>query len=135
MWLPWPKATVLIVSGPADDPDRMHLFVILTKGLGESDEVLLVSMQSLYSNRTHDTSCVLVAGDHPFVRRPTFMRYDQCRKIPQSKLLEAVKKGTMEARDPISDEIYDRICNGLRASLHTPPWAKEWLNWHDNLAD
>jgi len=134
IWFAWPRATLLIASGPDHDPGRKHLFVLLTSGLGEQEEVLLVNLQSIDPEVAHDGACTLQVGDHPFVRHPSFMRYDQCRKVAAEKLTAAVADGRMVARDPMSPEVYDRICAGLHDSAHTPTWAKTMLLWHQNLA-
>ena len=95
----------------------------------------MVCIQSVLPGHVFDDSCVLAAGEHEFVRHESFVRYDRCRKEERAKLLRAVRDGVMVARAPVSDEVYSRICEGLKVSLHTPPWARDWLNWHENLAD
>lgn len=133
MWLPWPKATLLVTSGPAHDPERKHLFILLTHGLGEEDEVLMVSLQSIVDQLQQDDSCVVEPGEHLFVRHGSFVRYDKCRKVAANKLVQAVGNGTMIPHDQVSDALFERICSGLKLSTHTPPWAKTLLMWHENL--
>ena len=135
MFLPFPKATVLVASGPDHDPDRKHLFVLLTHGLGEQEEVLLVSLSSIVNGVPHDPSCVLQPGDHPFVKRPTSIRYDKPRYLPRKSLLAAVKQGVFVPHDPVSDQLYDRICAGLLASAFAAPKDKSFLRWHQDLAE
>ena len=95
----------------------------------------MVCVQSIVAGQMHDDSCVLQPGDHRFIQHPSFIRYDRCRKEPIAKLQKAVNDGVISPHDPMPPEIYDRICEGLRTSIHAPPWARTWLTWHDNLAD
>lgn len=133
MFLPWPKATVLVASGPADDPERKHLFVVLTHGLGEREEVLLVSLSSWNDAIPCDASCIVQPGEHPFVKRRSFARYDLPRRVPKASLLLAVEQGVFVPREPVSDVLYQRICKGLLASPLAAPATKSFLLWHQNL--
>ena len=126
---------MLVASGPSHDPDRKHLFVLLTHGLGEQEEVLLVSLCSIVAGVPHDASCVLQAGDHPFVKHPTSIRYDKPRYLPREKLLAGVKAGVFAPHDPVSEDVYDRICAGLLASPFATPKDQAFLRWHQHLAE
>ena len=72
MFLPYPGATLLIPSGPEHDPDRMHLFVVLTNPFDDRGDgvqrVLLVSLSTVHDHKNHDPACVLEAGEHRFVK-------------------------------------------------------------------
>ena len=67
VFVPYRRATLLIPSGPAHDPDRKHLFIVLT----DPTEVLeytgkhslLVGVVTLQTDLHHDATCVLYAGD------------------------------------------------------------------------
>lgn len=133
MFLPWPKATVLVVSGPNHDPNRKHLFVLLTHGLGEDERILMVSVSTFDSALPCDTSCVIEAGEHPFVRHRSWIRYDRPKYLPAAKILRAVESGVFIPRDPVSDALYERICDGLMRSPFAAPGDRAFLAWHRNL--
>jgi hypothetical protein len=124
-FLPYRKATFLIPSGPPHDPDRKHLFVILTDPQEDSD-VLLVSLSSLRPALPHDPTCILVAGDHPFVRHDSFVFYRLARIVPVAALRRRVRDGTFIPREPMREEVFSRICQGLLASPHTTPKIKRF---------
>lgn len=133
MFLPWPKATVLVASGPANDPDRKHLFVLLTHGLGEEEEVLMLSLSTLNPSIRCDDSCVIEPGEHPFVSRRSYVRYDKPRLVRKAAILRAVETGVFFPHQSVSDALYARICEGLLRSPFAAPATKAFLLWHQNL--
>lgn len=133
MPFPYPKATVLMASGPTHDPDRKHLFIVLTEPLGDPPEVLLVSLSSVSTSYQHDCSCELHPGDHSFITHPSFIRFDLARIEPAQKLIDGVDQQVFSVREPISEEVYQRICTGLRQSAGSSLRVKNFLQWHVNL--
>ncbi len=117
MFLPFRRATFLIPSGPDEDLSRKHLFVVLTDPLTRAgkkiSEVLLVSFSSLRIH--HDPSCILKPGDHPFFRHESFADYSRAR------IEEAAKLSHFQQREPVAEEVFKRICQGLESSPHTAP--------------
>lgn len=49
LFLPLRRATLLVPSGPDNDPDRKHLFVLLTDPVDDATGVKSVLMVSLFS--------------------------------------------------------------------------------------
>lgn len=133
MFIPLPRATVLVASGPVDDPEKKHLFVLLTRGLGEDEKVLMVSICSVHPHVHHDDACVLAPGDHPFIKHESYARYDLPRFVERGKLADAVAERRIAAMSPVSVEVYDRICAGLLKSLYAAPETKSFLLWHQSL--
>lgn len=72
-------ATVLVPSGPARDPQRMHLCVLLTDSHGPGQQILMVPINSVKPARPHDSTCLLAAGDNPFIKHESYVAYDRCR--------------------------------------------------------
>lgn len=130
---PYPRATVLIASGPAHDPDRKHLFIVLTEPLGEPPEVLLVSLSSVTDGSPCDASCLIEVGEHQFVLHQSFVAYRFARIVRAEVLRSGVDSGKFVAREPVSEALYRRICDGLRASPHVAPKFRSHLQWHENL--
>ena len=68
-FLPLRRATLLIPSGPRTDPNRKHLFILLTDPTVDAagrSFVLMVSLSTVRAGVPHDPTCILYAGDHPF---------------------------------------------------------------------
>lgn len=79
LFIPVERATLLICSGPPNDPNRKHLFIILTNpicinGCTEKS-VLLVSICSVSNDRYYDKTCLLSIGDHEFIKHESYINY------------------------------------------------------------
>lgn len=124
LFLPLKRATLLVPSGPHNDPDRKHLFILLTDpaddGSGQK-VVLMVSLSSVKSGVPHDPTCILYPGDHPFVKRESFVLYARARLEEADKLLRGVKDGKLVAHDPMDSGMFARICKGIDESRFTSP--------------
>ena len=110
------KGTLIIPSGGKD-----HLFVILTAKCDEGQH-LLVNFSSIYEGAFHDDSCVVNEGEHPFINRSSYIVYRQARIDKATHLIKCFKP-----REPVSDELFKRICAGLLLSRHTPKRIKQYF--------
>lgn len=130
MFLPNRKATLLVPSGPLHDPDRKHLFIVISGPVNDEQLVLLVSISSVKPNLWNDQSCLLFPGDHPFIKRDSFVDYSSSRIEPAEKLAKAVDQGIFVPREPVSQDLFDRICAGVLASRRTPKDIKRFFLIH-----
>jgi hypothetical protein len=124
LFVPLRRATLLIPSGPQADPHRKHLFILLTDPYADEAGkpfVLMVSLSSVRSGVPHDPSCILYAGDHPFVKHESYVVYQKTRLEEAEKVLRGVKNGQLIPQDPIAGTVFARICHGLKHSRLTPP--------------
>jgi len=113
-------ATPLIPPGNAGD----HLFVALNdpcrfEGYGPNPCVLLVNLSSVREGVPYDATCVLNAGDHEFIRHPSFVFYRNARIEPESHVVRLVQQGVFKPHVAVSVEVLQRIKVGLFASPHT----------------
>ncbi len=113
-------ATLLMPSGNEGD----HLYVVLNdprafEGRGQQFWVVLVNLSSVREGVAHDATCVLDAGDHVFVKRPSFVFYRNARVEPQNHVLRLVEQGVFNPHVPVSAELLQRIKTGLFDSPHT----------------
>ena len=73
LFVPYRRATLLVPSGPAHDPDQKHLFILLTDPAQVLDYTekhsLLVGVTTIRSGIPHDSACELHSGDHAFIKR------------------------------------------------------------------
>jgi hypothetical protein len=115
------RATLLIPSGPADDPNRKHLFICLTDPIGDTRDTLLVSVSSVRPGEPHDPTCRLFPGDHPFIRRESYVNYRFCRIEPAPKLEKGVQQGFFVPHDALESAQFARVCKGLTESRFVTP--------------
>ena len=123
LFLPLKRATLLIPSGPQGDQNRKHLFILLTDP--QDDEagkkcVLMVSLSTVRQGVPHDPTCILYAGDHPFVKHDSYVVYQKARLEEADKVLRGVKSGQLVAHDPMDGAVFARMCKGLEESRLTP---------------
>ena len=123
LFLPLKRATLLIPSGPQGDQNRKHLFILLTDP--QDDEagkkcVLMVSLSTVRQGVPHDPTCILYAGDHPFVKHDSYVVYQKARLEEADKVLRGVKSGQLVPHDPMDGAVFARVCKGLEESRLTP---------------
>jgi len=104
------KSTFLIPSGPLENPDKKHLHIILTDS-DENGDVLAVSV-STYKNKYCDGTCILNAGDHPFIKHKSWVVYRNIGTFPVSDIQEGVHNGTMIRCEDLADEVFQRVIKG-----------------------
>jgi len=124
LFVPYRRVTLLIPSGPAHDPNRNHLFILLTDPVPNSageKEVLLVSIATVRAGLFHDPACILYPGDHPFIAHESYVHYGNARIEDAQKLVNGVRKGILAAKGLLDGAIFARVCHGLTTSRHTVP--------------
>ncbi len=124
LFIPLKRATLLIPSGPQNNQNRKHLFILLTDPHDDETSakpVLLVSLSTIRAGVPHDATCILYAGDHSFVKHDSFVVYQLARLEESDKLLRGVKSGQLVPQAPMDGAVFARICKGLGESRLTPP--------------
>jgi hypothetical protein len=129
------RATLLYPSGPAHDPNRLHLYVLLTDPIADplnSCKVcsLLVGISSIYPDAYHDPTCILRLGDHPFLVRDSFVFYADAMVKETDKIVRGVEQGAFIARSLMESSIVNIISNGILLSNHTSPKVKRFYNFY-----
>jgi hypothetical protein len=123
LFLPYPRGTLLIPSGPSHNPSQRHLFVILTNPSAQPDEeklVALAGITSIRANVYYDPACLLFPGDHPFIVQDSYVLYSHARLEDAEALLRGVRDGRLIPHRPIDEPVFARICSGLMTSRHVP---------------
>ena len=124
LFLPLKRATLLIPSGPLNDQERKHLFILLTDPQDDGTGikyVLMVSASTIKPYIRHDATCILYKGDHPFIRQKSYIVYQKARIEQAEKVMHGVKKGLFIPQEAIDSTIFARICKGLEESRLTAP--------------
>ena len=109
--------------------EESHLFVVITTPDCEGN-VLVVNMTTLKVT-TEDRSCVLNAGDHPFVTHPTAINYGEYhdpRILPAEEIRRRILKGEFIKQEPLSGDTLSRVLQGAAVSRHMRNKYKELLN-------
>jgi hypothetical protein len=125
LFVPFKRATLLIPSGPANNPDRKHLFVLLTDPIEAPNfngkQVLLANIASVPNRLPYDSTCILQPGEHRFIKHESYVYYAKARIEAANALLRGVKSGQLIAHEIMGQAIVQRICDGLQQSPHTTP--------------
>lgn len=79
----------------------------------------MVSLSTVRHGVPYDPSCILYAGDHPFVKRDSYVVYQKARLEEADKVLRGVKNGQLVPQDPMDSAVFARICKGLEDSRLT----------------
>ena len=110
-------------TGPAHDADRAHLFITLTAP-DANDEVLLVPVCSEHSKC--DTTCRLGAGDHGFIRHPSYVAYHKLGVYLAARIEAGVATGAVEFRGMIDERVFAFVCAGVDISRQSAPRMKQF---------
>jgi hypothetical protein len=116
---PKKMATLRIPSGPPGDPERLHLWIILTDPCPLQAN-LIVSVSSIQEGRFHDPTCLLTPGEHKRVTKPSWVEFRRCKAIHSYALTRGVAAWLYHADEPVTEVLFGRICKGLLESEHTP---------------
>lgn len=112
--------TFLIPSG-----NKNHLFVVLTEACPEGN-VLLVSFSTIREERFYDSTCIVTPGEHPFIKKPSFIEYRKARIEKASHVVKCREATYWFPHEPVSNELFTRICMGILDSPHTPKRIKDY---------
>jgi hypothetical protein len=74
---------------------------------------------SIKRDRACDRTCVLNAGDHPFIDRSSYVLYRLAQHSPSGHIGKMVDKQYYSQKDDFTDAIYNRIRDGLYDSDET----------------
>ena len=101
-----------------------HLWVVVSDPATDPAHVVIINMRT---DRGIDRSCILNAGDHPFVTHPTCMRYDMARIVSNPELEKHAASATITLHAPASKEVLDRIRQGAAMTAYIPFGCRQIL--------
>mgnify|MGYP001025023401 CR=1 FL=1 len=119
--------TLFLPTGPAHDPGRKHLFIVLTmpRSIDAAESATLcvpmVSLSSIPKDRPYDATCVLHVGDHPFIKHDSYVAYSLAIYPPLSTLQDKIRRGECEIAQPLTPSILKRVYEGVFISRHVKP--------------
>lgn len=112
------KLTLLLPTFKGDSDDIKHLFFILTNPCVDvesqkQDMLLLVNCTSVEGKARIDETCLLKQGDHPFIKKDSFILYSEARIEPLLFIENGIKIGRFTKKEIVDDELYIKILKGL----------------------
>lgn len=110
---------------PLPENGKRHLRVIITNS-NEQNEFLSVPIDTLRS-RAQDTSCVIEAGEHSFIKNRSFVNYRYARVLSFAQVFNGFQKGLLIRKEDISEELLERIQDGARTTKHLANELKSWF--------
>lgn len=129
IFIPLKQGSLLIPSGPIDSPETKHLFVICTEPSPEK-EFLLVGI-STWRGLQCDAICILEPEvGIEFIQQRSYVVYRRARVEKADTLIQGVKSGLLVAKPSIPKETFERICDGIMDSPHTPLRYRRFFNDH-----
>jgi len=111
---------------PKNSKATEHLWVIVTEVDAVSNTAVCVNVTTRQSHS--DTTCILVPGDHPFVRHESVINFSDAREMPINLVEQALQTRTKQfvcqPHDPCDAALLVRIQQGLLNSKQTPKGIK-----------
>lgn len=110
---PWKRNTILSVAGKTN-----HLHIICTepffnKETGEMS-VLAVNISSVREGSPYDDTCILHAGDHPFVKHDSYVRYRDAVAMRVSRIRFAIETQEISVLDRLDDDIFPKLLGDFK---------------------
>jgi hypothetical protein len=121
-----PGNTFLIPSGPGK-----HLFfVVLGPAVlpeyGKTPHYVLAGATTLREGSQYDPACIIEAGEHPFIRRRSYIAFRYVQILPASDV--EARAGTLWTPHQDCDKaLLARIISGILQSRHTKNYVKHAL--------
>jgi hypothetical protein len=116
----WKPGDCLLIETNKDEGGyvKSHLFVIILECEDQIGQTIIVNIQSAQGK--FDPTTILRAGDHDFVDHDSYVVYRRARIITYAELEQKVKSGLAKSKQPLTGEVFQRLCEGLLKSPFTP---------------
>ena len=118
-----PGAAFLKTSGPSHDPNRKHLFIVVSQL--RDGKVLLVSISSC--RKGCDTACILNVRDHQFITHQSFVAYHRTHSMNATELYDKLNSGEYQQQDSVGHRVLARILTGFKKTKSAPPLAYQYI--------
>ena len=120
------RGALLIPSGPVNNPDQLHLHVILTDSC-EINRHLIVNISTIHVGAFYDPACVIEPGEYPLVTKQSWVVYGRARTLHTDHIEKCVAGWSYKPKEAIPERLFSRICEGLGASRFTPRDMKRYF--------
>ncbi len=120
IYKPFRRGSLLIPSGPC-----LHLHVICNDPIFypalAKECFLAVNISSIDPILQYDPSCILKAGDHPFIKHDSYVYYRKADIFGATTTARLVAEGEISLHDPFTDVVFEKILNGFYQSKEVRP--------------
>lgn len=108
-----------------EESPHPHLWVVLTAPADHEEDLIVVVPLTTKQTWT-DPTVEIGPEEHPFVEKPTAVRYSNADFYPPQRFIRDVLTGEATRRPNLSDELLERIRRGLLESPQTPERVREF---------
>jgi hypothetical protein len=92
----------------------------MTEPQEEPAIVVRVNISTIHNKRYEDHTVVLQPGDHEFIKHESYVVYEYAKRVRVSVLEAHYQRGQITIKDEVSDELFEKILEGLFRSPRTP---------------
>ncbi len=100
--------------------------MVISDPLIDADQpVVIVSFTSYREDK--DQTCILQPGEHPFVRKPTLVYYEDTREVPNAHLEALAARGMLVRQENVTPQLLRKIRQGAADSRRIPLGCRKIL--------
>ena len=96
-----------------------HLWIVLSHPRHQDGRVLIVNFTTYRENRS-ETACIVESNEHVWLTHRSVVNYADAKLVAVSVLMQLTDQGAIEPREPLSDELLDRVLEGAARSARIP---------------
>jgi hypothetical protein len=112
-------------TGPAHDPERPHLYVVLTHPCPDG-KIMVVPICTAIGNK-FDRTCVLRIGDHPFIEKDSYIAYHHMDTFVASVVERQVRERVLKPDVSLTEAVLARVRAGVAVSRQSTPANKKYF--------
>ncbi len=109
---------------PTDSPSSHHLFFVVCNN---ETHCLLVSLSTVREDRPCDRSCIIEPGEHPFVKKKSFVNYIRVKEELLSDILAWSANKSHIRKPDASEKLVSKIKKGGAKSKALPKKYKHYF--------
>lgn len=121
-----PGSTILIPSGPPDDPQRKHLHIVAARKSGPPPMILMVSVCTI-RDAYRDLTTALAGGEHPCIHHPSYVRYSDARIDHERDIQRGIDNDRFDLDEPCSECLLQLVLGGFDVSKFAKPFTKSFV--------
>lgn len=91
--------------------DELHLFVAMNDP--DKGGQCLLLMVTTIRKRRHDPACVIQAGEHEFIRHPSYVLYRTAETALARHITNMIDKKIYVPKADVSQELFEKLANGI----------------------
>ena len=84
---------------------------------------ILVPVSSKKPGVFFDPACEILAGEHAFITKDSFVHYKHIQQRSSSKVISCLENGSYIPKPDVTEELLKRITDGIKLSDFVEPWV------------